>query len=709
MSSAKPNRLINEKSPYLLQHAHNPVDWYPWGEEAFAAARAANKPVFLSIGYSTCHWCHVMEEECFSKPETGALLKEHFISIKVDREERPDVDHLYMKAVMMLTGSGGWPMSVFLTPDKKPFYGGTYFPPEDRWGKPGFARVITSLSRVWQEERDKAVESSEQLAAALAEGEEKLPESVLNQDILDRAFGQFQGRFDRHYGGFGPAPKFPQAHGLGFLLRYGKRLPAGQAGTGNPQALEMTEKTLREMARGGIYDHLGGGFHRYSTDQAWFLPHFEKMLYDQATLARAYIEAFQATGDALFADVAREILDYVLRDMTHEKGGFYSAEDADSLSESGHKKEGAFYAWRAAQIREILTPREAEILSFYYGVEEDGNVKHDPQEELTGKNVLAAVKTVEETARTFQLDSPAAAKILQQARVKLFQAREQKPRPHRDEKILADWNGLMIAAFAFAGRVLDEERYLAAARKAAAFILAEMRDAQGRLLHRFAGNTAEIPGFLDDHAFFMWGLLELYEADFAVEYLEQASRLSDALLEQFYDRASPAFFLTSREAEVLLARPKDFHDGAVPSGNAVAVWSLLRLARMTGNITLQNEMEKVLRAFSGHLQQTPAAYAQMLMAVDFYIGPVREIVLAAEKRDEHARGLEKIIFQEFIPNKVVLWHGGSAEQLRAQENMTAFLKDLPVLSGQSAVYICENYACQLPARDENSLKQLLRI
>jgi len=516
-SSGQKNRLAYEKSPYLLQHANNPVDWYPWGEEAFAKAKKEDKPIFLSIGYSTCHWCHVMEHESFENPEIARILNEHFVSIKVDREERPDIDNIYMQAVMMLTGSGGWPMSLFLTFEKMPFVGGTYFPPESKWGQPGFKDILSSINDLWKSDRKKALATGQAITETLEARSTREANSTmpLDEETLHAAYNYFQQNFDPQYGGFGQSPKFPSSHNLSFLLGYWKR-------TGEAAALAMVEKTLQDMARGGMYDHLGGGFHRYSTDQYWHVPHFEKMLYDQAILAKTYLEAFQVTGNQVYAKTAREIFDYVLRDMCDTEGGFYSAEDADSLPPTGQgtnssrsgqaheKKEGAFYVWGYDEIKIILNEEEAEILNFFYGVLAHGNVRQDPHDEFGDNNILYIAKDLKKTAHQFQKETSDIQKILNKAREKLFLVRSKRPRPYLDDKILVDWNGLMISSLAFGSRVLNEPRYAQAAEKSTQFILTQLVRDDGRLLHRYRDGEAAILGTIEDYAFFIHGLIDLY-------------------------------------------------------------------------------------------------------------------------------------------------------------------------------------------------------
>jgi uncharacterized protein len=522
------NRLANEKSPYLLQHAHNPVDWYAWGPEAFEKARTANKPIFLSVGYSTCHWCHVMERESFENEELAKILNRDFVSIKVDREERPDVDRIYMMFVQATTGSGGWPMSVWLTPDLKPFYGGTYFPPDNRWGRPGFRSVLEQLAEAWRTDRDKIVQSGSDIIEELEKHLEPGPASRPDEMMLESAYLQFRRAFDTRYGGFGSAPKFPRGVAYNFLFRYTDR-------TKNEEAADMVLFTLREMAKGGMNDQLGGGFHRYSVDARWFVPHFEKMLYDQAQLAISYLEGYQISGDEKLANVARDILDYVLREMTDSRGGFYSAEDADSVidpSKGDEKGEGAFYIWTRTEIDEILGEPAGEWFSYIYGVEKDGNVIEDPHGEFTGRNILYQRRTIEEAARFFHTGETDISAALNDARGKLLAARAKRVRPHLDDKVLTAWNGLMISAFAKAGFILQTDSYLDAAKKAADFILSDMvRD--GILLRRWRNGDAAIPGFLDDYAFFVQGLLDLYEATFMAGYLEEARRLTAKMRELF--------------------------------------------------------------------------------------------------------------------------------------------------------------------------------
>jgi len=727
------NRLAQEKSPYLLQHAHNPVDWYPWGEEAFHKAKAENKPIFLSIGYSTCHWCHVMEEESFVNPEIAKILNDHFVSIKVDREERPDVDHLYMQAVMAMTGAGGWPMSVFLTPDQKPFYGGTYFPPTDKWGKPGFSTLLKTIHEKWISEHDRLLKSGEDIAQMLQEEAQRKTQSkhiALNKGTLKVAYEQFASRFDSNTGGFSDAPKFPQSHILSFLLRYWKRTgqfaPRGanwegfEIGADRDQPLQMVTKTLEEMAKGGMYDQLGGGFHRYSTDSQWRVPHFEKMLYDQAILAKSYLEAYQVTRKEQYAQVAREIFDYVLRDMTNPKGGFYSAEDADSAADPAvpnKKTEGAFYVWSYDEILKHLSKEQAEIFNFYFGVLPEGNAAQDPHEEFKRKNILYVDHSLEETAAAFKKSPEEIRQMIQEAKEKLNAVRLTRQRPHLDDKVLTDWNGLMISALALGSRVLGEPRYGVAAKRAADFILENMiipspqpsplrgeGRVGGRLMHRYRDGHVSVLGFLEDYAFFTHGLIDLYEATFDSRYLEETKLLLNQMHALFWDDATGGFFLTGTDAESLIIRVKDVYDGALPSGNSVAALSLLRAARLMMNQEFEQWAQKTLEAFSESLSQYPSGFAQMMIALDFALGPSREIVIAGPAKilgevrrvsplssgkegNPEIEQILKQIFSRFIPNKVV--------KFQASENR------------KTTVNFCQNHVCQLPLTDLSKLEGIL--
>ncbi|MBI4352503.1 MAG: thioredoxin domain-containing protein [Candidatus Omnitrophica bacterium] len=703
------NRLIREKSPYLLQHAHNPVDWHPWGEEAFQKAKAEDKPVFLSIGYSTCHWCHVMEEESFSDPKTAEVLNRHFVPIKVDREERPDIDHVYMNYVMATTGSGGWPTSVFLTPQGKPFYGGTYFPPEDRFGAPGFTKVLLSVAQAWKERKGEIEQSAEQAVSLLEGGKPEGGKKELTRQVLEDGFTQYSQSFDPEWGGFGSAPKFPRSHALSFLLRHWSRAE-------DLQVLEMVEKTLKRMARGGMVDQVGGGFHRYSTDAQWFLPHFEKMLYDQALLARTYVEAYQVTRDEFYARIAREILDYVLREMTSPEGGFYSAQDADSPDPEnpGRKREGAFYVWKKSEIEKILPPKtaadapgkEAALFCFYYGVKEEGSVARDPQGEFKGRNVLFAAHSKEEAASAFRIDPLEVERVLARGRARLLEERSKRPAMHLDDKILTDWNGLMISSFAFAACVLDDARYGTAAVKAADFVWEKLRDKEGRLLHRYREGEAGIPAHLDDYAFLILGYLSVYEATFDETWLFRARELANQMLESFWDEKQGGFFLTSSRGERLIARPKEVYDGAVPSGNSAAALDLLRLYHLTGDRKFLEHAQKIFLTFSEEIASQPNAYPQMLIALDFAFGPVKEIVIAGEEKDPQVLAMVREAHAHFLPNKILLRHR-SGEAGKGIETFAPFVKECTAVDGKATAYVCQNYTCGLPVREAKELGKVL--
>ena len=699
------NRLSGQQSPYLLQHAHNPVDWYPWGEEAFQKARAENKPIFLSIGYSTCHWCHVMERESFENQRIADLLNRDYVSVKVDREERPDVDRIYMTFVQAATGSGGWPMSVWLTPDLRPFFGGTYFPPESRFGQPGFASILTQIADAWRQSRDQIEDSARDVVDQLRQAAAVEPgrASAIDSGMLDSGYFVFRRTFDPQLGGFGGAPKFPRASVFNFLLRYHAR-------TGNREALDMVLLTLREMAKGGMHDQLGGGFHRYSVDERWFVPHFEKMLYDQAQLAITYLEAFQITGDAQYAGTARRIFEYVLRDMTAPEGGFYSAEDADSVidpAEPNVKGEGAFYVWTAEEIRQHVPQPEADWFCYRYGVAEGGNVANDPHQEFVNHNILYRAVSVADTATEFRQIEEVVAEGLEKAERILLEARSHRPRPHLDDKILTSWNGLMISAFALGGAVLGEERYAAAARRAAEFILARLYDpAAGILLRRYRRGDAAIPGFLDDYALFAQALLDLYETQFEFLHLACAVRLTENLRKRFEDPEKGGFFSTAADDAALVMRIKDDYDGAEPSGNSVALGNLLRLAQFTNRQDFRESAERLLAAFAPRLSAAPVALPQMLAAAQFSMSEPRQIVLAGPRDREDTRALVLALHARFLPNHIILLADPESRPLLAQ--WIPEIASMHEINGRAAAYVCRNYACELPVHDVASFAKLLQ-
>jgi uncharacterized protein YyaL (SSP411 family) len=687
------NRLSQEKSPYLLQHAHNPVDWRPWGASAFEEARKQNKPIFLSIGYSTCHWCHVMERESFENEVIASILNENFICIKVDREERPDVDRIYMTYVQATTGGGGWPMSVWLTPDLKPFVGGTYFPPDDRYGRPGFPTALRRIAEAWSKDRDRIVTSSENVLEQLRKETQFDPASglVVSRDTLESGYSVFRRTFDTRRGGFGSAPKFPRPVTHNFLLRYYAR-------TKNEEALDMVVATLHAMAKGGMNDQLGGGFHRYSVDANWFVPHFEKMLYDQAQLAVSYLEAFQITGDRKLADSARHIFDYVLRDMLDPEGGFYSAEDADSVIDPAkpqEKGEGAFYVWTQAEIESALGQPAAKYFCRHFGVEPGGNVHEDPHGEFTGKNILYQADQDEE---------PEIAGSIAASGAKLLGLRSKRVRPHLDDKVLTAWNGLMISAFAKGGAILEEPRYTQAARRSADFILGRLYDAKASLLlRRYRQQDAAIPGFLDDYAFFAQGLLDLYEADFHLPYLQAAIRLTEKQLDLFEDKSGGGFFSTAVGDASLVMRMKDDYDGAEPSGNSITACNLLRLAQMTDRKDFRDASDRLLRAFAPRIGAQPVTAPQMLAAYEFSLSKPKQVVLVGRE------GLAALLHElnsRFLPHKIVLLVDGE-ESRKALSAYVPVIETMTEKDGKATAYVCENYACQLPTGDPKKFAELL--
>jgi uncharacterized protein len=724
------NRLAHEKSPYLLQHAHNPVDWYPWGEEAFAKARHENKPIFLSVGYSTCHWCHVMAHESFENEDVAAIMNREFVNIKVDREERPDVDRVYMTFVQATTGSGGWPMSVWLTPDLKPFVGGTYFPPEERYGQPAFTKVLKRIATVWREDHDKIVEQGSKIVEALRESQSAAPvEGKVDGSVVDAAYKQLDRSYDPKEGGFGNAPKFPRPVTLNFLTRVYARDPKSDAGK---HALDMALFTLRKMAAGGMHDHIGGGFHRYSVDRYWHVPHFEKMLYDQAQLALAYLDAFQITQDKQYESVARDILDYVARDMTSKEGGFFSAEDADSpvplavhdrRSESAQEgdvgahraslqktAEGAFYIWTKKEIDNALGD-SAEIFDFHYGVQAHGNAPEgsDPHDEFRGKNILIERHTIAETARHFKKSEAEIAKLLAQSRQKLFAIRAQRPRPHLDDKIIAAWNGLMISALARAAQVLDDPRYLEVAIRAANFVRAKLYDPSGKILYRsYREGRSNVEGFADDYALVVRGLLDLYEASFDVEWLKLALELQQTQDRLFLDQKNGGYFSNSGRDESVFVRMKDDNDGAEPAASSIAALNLLRLSQIYEDPKLAERAKSTIDAFATILLQFPSGMPQMLVAVENSLGKPRQIVIAGKRDSPETKALVKEVHRHFLPSAIVILADANEGQRYLGEKNQAIRAMSPV-EGKPAAYVCKNFTCKAPVTDPKQLGELLRL
>ena len=691
LANAKPkmtsNRLIDEKSPYLLQHAGNPVNWYPWGDEAFQKAKKDNKPIFLSIGYATCHWCHVMAHESFEDEEVAGLLNKYYIAVKVDREERPDVDKIYMSACQAMTGQGGWPLSIFMTPEGKPFFAGTYFPKSSRMGMTGFMDILSKIATFWQKDRLRILKASEEITKAIQSLDSDRSGQAVSLDTLKKGYELLTGTFDPSWGGFGTAPKFPTPHHLTFLLRWHKR-------GADPVALKMVEKTLNAMRGGGIFDHIGFGFHRYSVDKKWLVPHFEKMLYDQALLAMAYTEAYQVTGKVKFGQVVREILTYVLRDMTAPEGGFYCAEDADSDG-----KEGLFYVWGPGEVKKHLGDRLGELFCRFYDITDEGNFED-------GRSIPHIPVYRETFANKEGVDLKRLETLLEDARQQLFVVRGKRIHPLKDDKIITSWNGLMIAALAKASQALGDQAYADAARKAADFISKNLRTADGRLLRRYRQGDAAYPGYLDDYAFLVWGLIELYEATFDVSYLEEAVSLNEEMIDVFWDKKSGGLFFTGRGNESLITQNKEIYDGALPSGNSVAALNFLCLGRMTGNISLEKKYEQLIRYFSGQIAKHPMAYTQLLAALDFMVGPSKEIVITGDRTLNSTQAMIAAVHRRFLPNKVLLFRPQGLEGKRLV-SLSPFIEPMAPMNQQPTVFLCEQYTCQTPITDVDQLNSAL--
>jgi uncharacterized protein len=689
------NRLLLSSSPYLLQHAHNPVNWYPWGDEAFETAKRLRRPVLLSVGYSTCHWCHVMEEESFEDEEIARYLNEHYVAIKVDREERPDVDAIYMSAVQALTGGGGWPMTVWLTPDRQPFYGGTYFPARDgeRGSRVGFLTLLRKVDATYHQQPDAVAEASTSLTARIRAGlagpaaADELPTA----GVLHDAAAYYRRNFDSQEGGMRRAPKFPSNLPARFLLRYHRR-------TGDPEALNMVTLTLERMAGGGMYDQVGGGFHRYSTDAQWLVPHFEKMLYDNALLAMAYLDAYQVTGRAAFARVVREILRYVERDMTSPQGAFYSATDADSLTPSGRREEGYFFTWTPSELEAALGSKRARIVAAYYDVTPSGNFE--------GRSILHTPRTVDAVAKQLTVPPEMVRQTVEEAKDVLYAARARRPAPLRDNKILAAWNGLMISAYAQAALVLGDERYARVAARAADFVLTAMRK-DGRLLRSYTDGAAHHRAYLDDYAFMIAALLDLYEATGEVRWLRQATALDAVLAARYEDRAAGGFFMTGDDHETLLAREKPNSDGAEPCGNSVQALNLLRLHELTTDDRYRQRAERTLRAFGATLRRAPAALSDMLLAVDFQLDAPMEIIIVSPGARGDAEPLLAEVRRTFVPNRV-LAVVSEGPPLAAQAAIVPLLEGKTARGGKSTAYVCKRRVCALPTSRPEVFAQQLR-
>lgn len=691
------NRLQSEKSPYLLQHAENPVDWYPWGEEAFAAAKSQNKPIFLSIGYSTCHWCHVMEHESFEDSSTAEVMNKNFINIKVDREERPDVDHLYMTTVQLLTGGGGWPMSVWLTPNLKPFYGGTYFPPDEKYGRPGFKSLLNEIAGIWEKDRNRVDASAEQITTAVKEamqaGSAIQSMELDRTDLLRRAFTHLEQAYDRTRGGFGKAPKFPMPGYMNFLLYY-------YGETKNQAALEMATQTMRKIIQGGITDQLGGGFARYSTDENWLVPHFEKMLYDNAQLISVMVTLFQATGDPFFASAIRNAADYVLRDLKNKEGGFFSAEDADSEG-----KEGAFYVWTLAELKKHLSGEMAEAFIYRWGVSAHGNFS-DPHTGDVGMNILYQAHSIEETAKQINMSKDETEKLLIEAQKKLFEVRSRRIRPHLDDKIISEWNGLMISALARAGATLGESAYLEAAGRAAQFLRDYLYDESNKILfRRWREGERKIPGFLTDYAFVVQALIDLFEANGHPDWLEWAAELHEKMIENFWEEKGG--FSMSRSSDLLFSIKED-SDNVIPSGNSVAAMNSIRLGRLYGRTDWVTQAEQTIKAFSPTLKVHPPALLNLLTALIVLEKDPPQIVIAGPRGRADTNLLLEAAHRVFRPGKTVVIAAPGQIQDRLAKINPAFKSMRPV-DENAAAYVCENFSCQKPVTKVEELKECLKF
>jgi len=678
------NRLAKESSPYLLQHKNNPVDWYPWGQEAFERAKELDRPIFLSIGYSTCHWCHVMEHESFEDEQVAQLLNENFISVKVDREERPEIDHVYMSVCQAMTGHGGWPLTIIMTPQKEPFFAGTYFPKSGRLGRPGMLELLPSIANAWKNKRTELVQSAQKVNEFLQNSNQKKQGEELDESILTDTFSQFVNRYDKVHGGFGNEPKFPSPHNLIYLLRYHHM-------TGDKTALMMVETTLQKMRLGGIFDHVGFGFHRYSTDKEWLVPHFEKMLYDQAMLTMAYSEAYQITKTPEYKQTAEEILTYVLRDMTDSRGGFYSAEDADSEGE-----EGLFYLWTIEELKSMFDESDVTFLTQLYSLESQGNFKDEATGQFIGRNIFyleEKINTNDELER------------LTRIRNTLFEHREKRIHPLKDDKILTDWNGLMIAAFAKAGMAFENPRYVDAAKNSTQFLLKNLTDDTGRLKKRYRNGNAGLDAHLDDYAFLIWGLLELYDATLDISYLSEAIQFSRIMVEDFMN-PDGGFYLGGDNSEKLIVRAMTGYDGAIPSGNSVAVMNLLRITRITGEVKWAEMADQLFKVFSKEIENAPTGFTSMLSAFLFESDSPKEIVIVGSMQDPIAQQAIKRLQTEYHPGNVILFKdtNDKMNQLNPIANWT---NEHRPINDQTTFYVCEDFACKFPTTDLDQAFKLI--
>ena len=693
-SRKRKNALASEKSPYLLQHADNPVNWYPWGREAFDKARHEDKPLFLSIGYSTCHWCHVMAHESFEDPEIAQMMNDAFVNVKVDREERPDIDDVYMEVCQAMTGLRGWPLSIVMTPDARPFFATTYIPKETRFGRTGMRELVPRIQETWRQKRPEIDTSAAEIVSVLRASSLQPPAGDINASAIQIAYEELICLFDDVHGGFGSAPKFPSPHSLTFLLRYWKR-------TGERKPMQMVEKTLQAMRHGGLYDHVGFGFHRYSTDAEWLVPHFEKMLYDQALLGLAYGEAYQATGNDEYARVVREVFSFVSREMTSSEGGFYTAIDADSEGE-----EGKFYLWRLEELERGLTEKQTELARIVFNVKPTGNYSDESRGKRTGKNILHMTRSVTALATELKMDEETLRNHIESIRQTLYELREKREHPLRDDKVLADWNGLMIASLAKGARSLGEPLYAVAAAKAADFILEQMRDREGQLLHRYREGEARITASLNDYAFLIWGLSELYETTFETRYLAAALELLEHVLTHFKDDTNGGFYSTADYAESLILRTRDVFDGALPSGNSAMLMNLTFLGHLTGRSEYFDDASRLGRALAHEVDRVPQAHTHLLSALDLALGPSYETVICGDSRSEDTQRMLMALNKDFLPYNVVIFRPAETEQPEIAE-IAPFTKFQTCIDGKPTAYVCQNYACSVPTTDTAEMLRTL--
>jgi len=696
MDGKTENILKYEKSPYLLQHAGNPVNWMPWGEEAFSLARKEDKPIFLSIGYSTCHWCHVMEKESFEDMDVADLMNKTFINIKVDREERPDIDKIYMSVAQMMTGRGGWPLTIIMTPSKEPFFAATYIPKENRGGQTSLIQLIPLMNKLWKTKRKDILASKDKIKDLLIGIADNTSESPIDHSAIEKAYNGFHSIYDRENGGFGNAPKFPSAHNLSFLLNYWKK-------SGNPDSLKMVEKTLLSMRNGGIWDHVGYGFHRYSTDKKWILPHFEKMLYDQAINAFAYLDAYQVTGKDIYKETVRRIYDYVNDNMRSPQGAFYSAEDADSEGE-----EGTFYVWDSTEITDLLGEEDGSIIEKVFNIKKNGNFRDEATGLESGKNILFKTKTYAELAKEMEIDIDAFTKKIDDLMAKLYNYRKNRTPPFKDDKVLTDWNGLMTAAYARGGRITGDPELIKIAEDSIAFITGNMTNGDDGLFHRYREGQSSIDANLDDYAFMILALIELYQSTFKFEYINKALKLQEYLDKYFWDDKNGGYFFTDSRSEELIVRQKESYDGAIPSGNSVSAFNLIRLGRITMNAEFEKKVTRIGEVFGENIKNSPVSHTYLLSVIDYMSGPSYEIIIVDGEKKEESREFFEIINKHFIQNKIVI-HKSEDQDFSQVSGLKTFINELHPINNKPTAYICKNYYCELPVTDKEDLIKSLNI